>query len=223
MFSVIINSPAPGTERAVLAEAIERFDRAVAHLDRARQAKEATNSEWLAASRTLDVARTALSDAEASAPSRRLATLMGQTLAEDAETIEELQNGIANAEAALQTARADDQLITAEIDRARTEAEWAKNARQVAAGKVLRVSPGLAALLLDLHGARRRVATIFETISTVSGVCPEALPSFWNSRRAEDHVADSRPAHEWKAAIERLLTNPDAPLPGDTDAPAEAA
>jgi chromosome segregation ATPase len=223
VFSIVINSPAPGSERAQLAEAIERFDRAVAHLDRARQAKERVEAEWHAASRAVSAATRSLSEAEATAPSRRLSELLGDAPADGAVTIERLRQNIADAQAGVDAATADDRLIASEISRAEADLDLARRARSAAAGAVLKASPGVAALLDQLHAARRHVATVSAVLVAIGALVPEGTPSHWSARRPDDDLPDLAPQHEWRTAIQALLFDADAALPDDGQAASSAA
>jgi hypothetical protein len=223
VFSIVTDAPVPGGERQRLAEAISRFEAARQHLDRARQAKERVEAEWHAASRAVSAATRSLSEAEATAPSRRLSELLGDAPADGAVTIERLRENIADAQAGVDAAAADGKLIASEISRAEADLDLARRARRAAAGAVLRASPGVAGLLLELHTARRRVATLTTTLLAIGDVVPEGTPMQWSARRSEDYLADQAPQQQWRAAIQALLFDADAALPGDDQAASSAA
>jgi hypothetical protein len=203
-----------------LAEAIERYHGAELHLARARQAKERIGWEWHAADRALRSAQRALSEAEATAPSARLRTLMGEPVAEGVVTVEQLERAVTEAQRALEAADKDDALIAAEISRAEDALDRARYGRQVAAGAVIAASPGVASLIDDLHAARRRIATVSEALSAIGVMAPDGTPTYWSDIRQDDNLPDIAPRDQWRAAIERLFTDPSARLPGDLEAAA---
>lgn len=193
--------------RQKLAHAIERVERAERALAEIRAARDRLFNEHIyPGNKAVDIAKAALAEAGPTDAQRLAARFMGETVPD----IAVLRQDLAGAEHRLEEARQTRQGLDERERAAQSELDFARALRDEALRHVVSDSVELTALIDKFKRAQRelttmRVALDNLTIFLPSNFRPDAVPTYADIDRACTSA--------WRAAIDALATDADAPLP----------
>jgi hypothetical protein len=219
-----MNDVALSPARQRLAAAVVAYQRLLKTTQEQRvQVFAALDAELEAAGRDHDAALAALETAKQRiiSPGRvAVQRALGQPIP---RTVEAAQRAVDEVREKMGDINRQRELARGEFDRVRdNEVQFAKITRDEAAAALLEISPGVAGLVAELRAVRRRCVTLEAAAREISKTLPNALPQAWNAIRPEDQQPDPALVALWREAIEKLLADPTAPLPGGDDPQPEA-
>lgn len=201
----VVPVPPPDPARSDLAATIERVGVCRDAVDRAEAALSRCHAATLDAMRSLDAAKAALRQIETD-PSARIAVLMGE--AERGPSHADRKRAADVAETVLAGAKADEELMRAEVTRRRRNLEFAQDAVRRQVAEVLK--PSAAALLQQLHTHLGRAQTVRSALKVLP---PDCLPSpFWDDPTRE-YPHDIGIVQGWRDAVAALAGSADATIP----------
>jgi hypothetical protein len=125
-----------------------------------------------------------------------------------ASTVEHAEGLVDDARRDIDEATAADELIADEIRQVEQRREWSRPGLDDALSEVLRASPEVAALCARIETTRQQLYD-FSWIASAIGR-RRLPPNFWDGIL---WGSDRGAADQWRAAIARLETDPDAVLP----------
>jgi chromosome segregation ATPase len=201
-------SPPRSPEREQLAEAIARHADAARQIARIRAAQERAADTVYEAKDRIAMAISALDEAKATEGSFLAAIALGESAA-SASPVKDCAAAVEQANDQLDTARRTRDALETEMKAVESEMLFASMAVDKCVGDVVRDAPAIRALAGQYAAAQRRAVDLQRAMETVQSFLPDDL-QFWHG---------SIPAAElisvvaWKAALQTLRTDADAPLP----------
>jgi hypothetical protein len=199
-----LRAVSPDDPRAKLRDAISRVVAAQTAITQAEAARDRVHGQYLAALRSLDVAKDALRSAEADNQQHRVAHLLGEMTG--APALSDLRRAVELAETVAAGARSDEQLLDDEIRRRRTALDFATTARSQAISDVLR--PAAAGLLQRLADHLTAAAGLRGALHTLPLDC---LPNYWDAH--QEFPEDIALTAKWRDVVESLAAAADAAIP----------
>jgi hypothetical protein len=202
-------------ERARLAAMIERHREATAAVARLAQARERAPRPWSFDAR-LDAAQAALDEARGGAPARAVAELLGEAV-EPALSVTATTATLAEIEQEASKAREIHKLLDDREREAAEEVSLAETLLRAAIADTCTLAPEIAGLFVELDAAEVQLAAVRAALLALG---PTRLPNtsrarLWDLPRGNwrDEAMRLPVFAEWRAAIEALRLDPDAPLP----------
>jgi chromosome segregation ATPase len=200
--------PPRSPEREQLAEAIARRDTASKQLVRVQAAHERASNTIYDLKDSVDKAIAALDAAKVGEESYLAAVALGEADA----SLSPVKTAVANVEQAndlLDTARRTRDALEAEIKAAEREIMFADMALDKCVGDVARADPAIRKLAAEYAAARRRAVDLQSAMEAVQSYLPDDLQFWHGSIPAAELVGVAA----WKAVLQTLRTDADAPLP----------
>jgi len=200
-------TPPRTPERAKLAAAIARYAAAKADVERIEAAREEIFSEVkMRALPARDEAAAALADARSRDTERLAAAYLGETDA--AVALGKLEKALVDAQAKIDEIEKTEIGLDARLKAAEEELTWSRSLRDQAHRDAIRNSPEMAAQVERYNALCREVAILSQIIAV-----DYAPDSFRRSSLANYSDLPTEEASAWRAAIEAMKFDPDAPLP----------
>jgi hypothetical protein len=203
--------PLRSPEREQLAEAIARHDAARERLAAIKTAQERAFDNVLNLKDAAAEATTALEQAKADEPRQLVESFIGGTTAEVASPVRAAAAAVEEANARLAAARQMREALSGEEKAAERELQWAEIKLGDAVREAVKADPATARLVAAFNEAERNYKELQQSLGIIgTDRLPEAA-KFWNCVHRSEELPNAK---QWRAALEALRTDANAPLPG---------
>jgi hypothetical protein len=205
----LAEAPPPRTpERQRLAEAIEAHAAAVKQVQHVQERHEHAEQVVFRASDKLEAAQRASEKAKASESERIASAALGEADT-DLMSVTDAELAVAQATNDLTVSRRIRDALQERLAREKAEVTRAKEAIERAVAAAAKSDPPAVALVLEQERVNRRLAELHHIFSFLgrSDASPVSNYGFW------PNAASAAVVDPWRAALEALRTDPDAPLP----------
>jgi hypothetical protein len=216
-----IAAPPPlSPERAHLAAAVGKHRAAVERLNLLEGAIPKASDARLAVFRAVETAEALLAAAREDQPQQYVAKLLDDTTVADGDLIASATRRLAEAKRQHDAALAGQAALEAEIGQARYSLSFARGDLTAAIAGTIAASPAAAALVAEWDAALARVESLRLAMVELNRIGLPPTGRGWdveNRLESRGIPVDPRPAAAWRAALEALTTDANAPLPGGTE------
>lgn len=200
-------------EREKLAQAIEALKAAQAHVRATEEARKENRKARSPLFHHIDGAAAAVEKAKADSAASAIARAKGEAAADAPRSVAQVRAAVDAAQEQLSVLEEADKTFAREADAARNRVLYAEVARDQAVALVVRSDPRTKELFAKLENVHAEFENLRRALGVVSpmleGNDRYRFDTDWNDSWGIDLPAQ----RVWKAAIEGLRTNADAPLP----------